>query len=225
MQVSFQGLDRPVLPGTPAFIKALDFDHAHGGDVMVAYAMNDQPLPMLNGFPIRLIVPGWFATYWVKALNDINVLGEKFKGFWMDKAYRVPNNPQAEETPKDQAKETVPISTMLTRSVFITEPAARLTAGGNGPEVEGIAFDGGSGIKTVEISADGGKTWTAADLGEDLGKYSWRRFRYSLRSAGPGRHTLMARATNNAGQTQPPTQNWNHSGYAQNVIETLDVTV
>ena len=77
----------------PAFVKSLAFDHANDGEVMVAYEMNGQPLPMLNGFPLRLIVPGWFATYWVKSLSEINVLNDKFKGFWMDKAYRVPNNP------------------------------------------------------------------------------------------------------------------------------------
>ncbi|HWE03077.1 MAG TPA: molybdopterin-dependent oxidoreductase [Tepidisphaeraceae bacterium] len=223
VEVSFQGLDRPPLPVTPAFIKALAFDRANDGEVLVAYAMNDQPLPMLNGFPLRLIVPGWYATYWVKALNEINVLDQKFKGFWMDKAYRVPDNPECEESPGKLAKVTVPISSMLVRAVFVTEDGRHFPAGDAPAEVEGIAFDGGSGIKQVDISVDGGKNWSPARLGEDLGKYSWRRFNFPLR--GKGRLTVMARATSNSGQTQRATQNWNRSGYARNIIETIDVTV
>ena len=69
VQVSFQGLDRPVLPETPAFVKALDLDHALDGEVMIAYAMNGEDLPWLNGFPMRLVVPGCYGTYWVKHLT------------------------------------------------------------------------------------------------------------------------------------------------------------
>src|SRR5437016_14422988 len=93
---------------------------------MIACEMNDKPLPMLNGFPLRLIVPGWYATYWVKSLNEITVLDKKFSGFWMDKSYRVPNNPNCDEPPKDLAKETVPISRMTVRSLFVRpEPNER----------------------------------------------------------------------------------------------------
>ena len=96
VDVSFNGLDAPVLPaakdfaGTPDFVKSLSVDHAGDGEVMVAYEMNGNPLPMLNGFPLRLVVPGWYATYWVKALSEITVLDKPFDGFWMAKAYRVP---------------------------------------------------------------------------------------------------------------------------------------
>ena len=84
MDVSFGGLDRAPLSAKPGFVKALDIKHARDGEVMVAYDMNGAPLPMLNGFPLRLVVPGWYATYWVKALQQITVLREKFHGFWMD---------------------------------------------------------------------------------------------------------------------------------------------
>jgi DMSO/TMAO reductase YedYZ molybdopterin-dependent catalytic subunit len=89
VDVSFGGMDGPTLPkaenfaGTPDFVKSLPFDRANDGEVMVAYAMNDKPLPMLNGFPVRLVVPGWYATYWLKSLDDIIVLDKKFDGFWM----------------------------------------------------------------------------------------------------------------------------------------------
>ncbi|HWB54558.1 MAG TPA: molybdopterin-dependent oxidoreductase, partial [Tepidisphaeraceae bacterium] len=109
VQVSFQGMDLPPLPDTPPFIKALDADHAMDGQVMIAYAMNDSDLPMLNGYPIRLVVPGWYATYWVKSLHHITVLNEPFKGYWMDTAYRIPDNPDANESPTDLATKTVPV--------------------------------------------------------------------------------------------------------------------
>jgi DMSO/TMAO reductase YedYZ molybdopterin-dependent catalytic subunit len=222
VDVSFNGLDMGPMPTVPDFVKSLSFDHANDGEVMVAYAMNDQALPMLNGYPLRLIVPGWYATYWVKSLSEINVLPTKFKGFWMDKAYRVPNNPNAQESPTDLAKDTVPISTMTVRSLIVLpEPNAKVKAG-QAYEVQGVAMDSGKGIAKVEVSTDGGKTWGEAKLDKDLGKYSWRRWRMAWTPAA-GQHRVMARATNAAGETQTQ-QQWNRSGYARNVVESVDVT-
>lgn len=110
VDVSFNGLDAAPLPSVADFVKALSIDHARDGEVMVAFAMNDQPLPMLNGFPLRLVVPGWYGTYWVKALSDITVLPQAFSNFWTDKAYRIPNAPNGTEDPKNLAKDTVPIN-------------------------------------------------------------------------------------------------------------------
>jgi sulfite dehydrogenase len=221
--VSFKGLDRAPMPTVPDFVKSLAVDHANDGEVIVAYAMNDQPLPMLNGFPLRLIVPGWYATYWVKSLNEISVLPQKFKGFWMDKAYRVPNNPNCQESPQDLAKETVPISTMTVRSLIVRPEPAERVAAGKSYEVQGLAMDGGKGIAKVEVSTDGGKTWADAKLDAEAGKYAWRRWRFNWQAAS-GQHRVMARATNTAGETQTLSQ-WNRSGYARNVIEFVDVTV
>src|SRR5688572_15314507 len=125
VDVTFDGMDGPTLPaaenfaGTPHFIKSLPFDRANDGEVLVAYQMNDADLPMLNGFPLRLVVPGWYATYWVKSLDQINVLDKPFDGFWMAKAYRVPDTPNFQESPKDLAKTTVPIHRMTVRSLFV----------------------------------------------------------------------------------------------------------
>jgi len=224
VDVSFAGLDRPPQPSVPAFVKALAFDHASNGEVIVAYEMNGKPLPMLNGYPLRLVVPGWFATYWVKALSEITVLKEKFHGFWMDKAYRIPNNPEIAETPDSLAKETVPINKMPVRSLFVSPATGTTVKAGAAVEVEGLAFDSGSGIAKVEVSVDG-KTWADARLDPEIGKYSWRRWRYKWTPATPGVVTLMARATNVAGQTQRPEQNWNRSGYARNLIESVGVTI
>ena len=224
VEVTFAGLDKGITPDVPQYVKSLTLDRATDGEVMIAYRMNDQPLPMLNGFPLRLVVPGWFGTYWVKALNEINVLADPFKGFWMAKAYRIPNTPDAQETPQALATDTVPITAMSVRSLFVRpEPAQRFRR--NGPmDVEGLAFDGGRGIRKVELSTDGGKTWQDAKLEADLGKYSWRRWRVQWQPAAAGTYRLMSRATNAAGQTQT-TRQWNRSGYQRNVIEHVDVTV
>jgi DMSO/TMAO reductase YedYZ molybdopterin-dependent catalytic subunit len=225
IEVSFSGLDRPPQPSVPAFVKALALDRAGDGEVIVAYEMNGKPLPMLNGYPLRLVVPGWFATYWVKSLSEITVLKEKFHGFWMDKAYRIPANLDIAEVPGKLAKETVPINKMLVRSVFVAPGPGTTVQPGAAVDVEGLAFDGGSGIARVEVSADAGKTWTDARLDPEIGRYSWRRWRHAWTPTAPGTATLMARATNVAGQTQRAEQNWNRSGYARNTIESLDVAV
>ncbi len=119
VDVSFNGLDVPPLRSIADFVKALSIDHARDGEVMIAYAMNDQPLPMVNGFPLRLVVPGWYGTYWVKAVSDITVLPQPFSNFWTDKAYRIPKGPNGTESPKDLAKDTIPIDKFNVRSIFV----------------------------------------------------------------------------------------------------------
>jgi DMSO/TMAO reductase YedYZ molybdopterin-dependent catalytic subunit len=222
-QVTFNGMDGPVSDKTPDFVKALDIDHARDGEVMLAYGMNGEDLPFLNGFPLRLIVPGYYGTYWVKHLNEITVIDHEFDGFWMKTAYRIPDNDCACVAPGTPPKATIPINRYDVRS-FITSVAdgARLKAGTT--RLRGIAFDGGKGIKEVAISTNGGRNWTAAKLGRDLGKYSFREWTLPVRLAS-GNHELKVRATNNAGQTQPMEPRWNPAGYMRNVVETVRVSV
>ncbi len=224
VQVAFSGLDRAAMPGTPNFVKALDVDHARDREVMVARQMNGAELPMLNGFPLRLVVPGWYATYWVKALNHIQVLPEKFQGFWMDKAYRIPTSPGGNESPDHVAAETTPINRMSLRSLFVRpEPGEQIAA--RAPfEIQGLAFDSGSGIQRVDVSTDNGGTWQAARLDPDLGKYSWRRWRFRWNPPASGKYQLSVRAFNRAGQQQS-TNLWNRGGYMRNVIERIEVEV
>ncbi|HWQ33752.1 MAG TPA: molybdopterin-dependent oxidoreductase [Blastocatellia bacterium] len=224
VDVAFSALDRAPLPSVPNFVKSLEIDHARDGEVMVAYEMNGEPLPMLNGFPLRLIVPGWFGTYWVKALDEISVLPEKFKGYWMEKAYRIPATADLNEAPDKLAEQTVPINRMPVRSIMVRpEPHEKLSAN-QAYEIEGVAFDGGAGIKRVEVSTDGGATWNEATLGNELGKYSWRRWRLNWTPNKTGDYKLLVRATNAAGETQRASF-WNRSGYLRNVIEETHVTV
>ena len=222
--VGLHGLDQPPMPQTPRFQKSLTLDHASDGEVMIAYSMNDAPLPMLNGFPVRLVVPGWFATYWVKSLSSITVLDAPLKSFWMDKAYRIPDNPQANESPEHLATVTVPINRMPVHSIFVTPGANQKLQTGKSCDVVGVATDGGSGIRRVEVSTDAGKTWTDATLGPDLGRFSWRRWKYQWTPHAKGSYRLMTRATTNNGEMQV-TEQWNRSGYQRDVIEHVDVTV
>lgn len=222
-QVSFGGADGPVSDKTPDFAKALDIEHARDGEVMLAYAMNGDDLPFLNGFPLRLVVPGYYGTYWVKHINEITVLDEVFDGFWMKSAYRIPDNACACVEVGTAPKTTVPINRLNVRS-FITslDNGAKVRAGAV-TLLKGFAFDGGKGIAEVSVSADDGKTWTAAKLGADLGNYSFREWQLPITLAA-GAHALKVRASNGAGQTQPATASWNPPGYMRNVIETTNVT-
>jgi len=224
VQVGLRGLDVPPMPATPVFQKSLEIDHARDGEVMIAYEMNDSPLPMLNGFPIRLVVPGWFSTYWVKSLSSLTVLDQPLKTFWMDKAYRIPDNPDANEDPQHLAAATVSISLMPVHSIFVSpEPGEQLRAG-ESFTLKGVANDGGSGVRRVELSTDGGQTWSDATLGTDLGKYSWRTWQAEWTPPAKGSYRLMVRATAGDGQTQRSSQ-WNRSGYQRDVIEDMDVVV
>ena len=224
-EVSFNGLDEPPLASVPDFVKSLQVPHAMDGEVMVAYEMNGESLPLLNGFPLKLVVPGWYATYWIGMLSEIKVYADTFKGFWMQKAYLVPKDVKnGNERPDSLAKDLQPISKMDVRSIFVTpEPDSQLVKG-RSYEIQGLAFDGGDGIVKVEVSSDSGITWAAAKLDRDLGKYSWRRWRYTWMPMVKGKYVFKVKATNTAGETQPEHQ-WNRSGYMRNEIERLELMV
>jgi hypothetical protein len=179
---------------------------------------------MLNGFPLRLIVPGYYGTYWVKHVSDIQVLETEFDGFWMSKAYRIPDNACACVEPGAAPAKTIPINRMNVRSFITNLTEGQRVPAGKETLVRGIAFDGGYGIADVALSADGGRTWRAARLGKDLGRYSFREWTapFSPRNAGP--YELKVRAVNRIGQSQPMVPLWNPAGYMRNAVETTRVT-
>jgi DMSO/TMAO reductase YedYZ molybdopterin-dependent catalytic subunit len=221
MGVSFNGLDVPPMPTIADFEKSISYDHANDGEVMVAYEMNGESLPLLNGYPLKLVVPGWYATYWVGFLNNIQVLAKPFEGFWMKKAYLVPKGIEnANESPDSIATNLEPISAMNVRSIFVSPEPNEVVKTRQQIDLQGVAFDGGFGITKVELSEDSGKTWHPANLDPDLGKYSWRRWHYKFTPSQKGTYNLYVKATNAKGQTQPVHQ-WNHSGYMRNEIEIL----
>jgi len=221
--IRFDGLDRPVTNATPDFLKSLPLEDAIANHVLVAYAMNGEPLPILNGFPLRLVVPGWYATYWVKMLNDIEVLNQEDHNFWMDPAYRIPDNTCGCLQLGEKPKHTVPISTMPVRSFITSISNGASISGGPQALVKGIAFDQGYGIDQVLFSLDGGTHWEAATLGKDYGDFSFRPWEIRV-PLPPGRqYQLQALAINRIGESQQLHAQWNPNGYLRNAVETIHV--
>jgi len=225
VQVRFQGLDTGVIKETPNFMKSLTVDHCRDGEVMIAYQMNGAHLPLLNGFPLRLVVPGWFATYWIKMLESIEVLDAPDDNYWMSKAYLIPDTPGANVVPGQQGVRLVPINRMVPRSFFTNLKEGQSIAHGRALEVRGIAFGGDTGVARVSLSVDGGESWQDTRLGADRGTYGFRSWSSPLRFHAPGKQRLMVRCVNTSGVAQPRDANWNSGGYMRNVIESIGVNV
>jgi DMSO/TMAO reductase YedYZ molybdopterin-dependent catalytic subunit len=225
VQVRFNGLDSGVVQATPDFIKSLNVDHARDGEVMVAYGMNGEQLPLLNGFPLRLVVPGWYSTYWVKMLNDIEVLDKADDNFWMAKAYLIPDTPHASVAPGQTGFKSVPINRMVPRSFFTNLRDGDHVLAGHPLQMRGIAFGGDAGVAKVLWSSDGGGQWAEATLEQDVGKYAFRRWHAHYTPAAHGEDTLMVKAVNSNGVEQPSVANWNPGGFMRNVVESVKVKV
>lgn len=222
-EITFNGLDAPPMTTTPDFVKSLSYAHAADGEVMIAYEMNGEALPILNGYPLKLVVPGWYATYWVGMLNEVQVAKDTFNGFWMKKAYLVPKDiTNGNERTDSLAAKMEPINKMDVRSIFVYPEPEQVIPLSKSSDIQGLAFDAGDGITKVELSADNGKTWMPAKLDAALGKYSWRRWHYNFIPMQKRMYHLQVKATNAKGQTQPVHQ-WNRSGYMRNEIETLSL--
>lgn len=227
-QVIFNGLDSPVLPETPDFRKSLDIQHALGDGPLLAWSMNRENIPFLNGYPLKLIVPGYFGTYWVKHLSEIEIIDRSFEGqnaFFMTKAYTLPDNACMCVAPGTEAAKVLPISNLPVRSFVTSVKAGDTFTVGRSIELKGIAFDSGTGIKTVAISIDGGATWRDAKLGKDLGRYSFREWRLTVSFSGEGPAQLMVRATSYGGESQPLEATWNHGGYRRHAVERTPITI
>jgi DMSO/TMAO reductase YedYZ molybdopterin-dependent catalytic subunit len=223
VEILFDGADGPVVDKTPDFIKSIPVWKAIEDTTLIAYEMNGQPLPHFNGYPARLVVPGWTGTYWMKHVTSIKALLKPESSFWMSAAYRIPLGKfplVARFTSQDTAANT-PITEMVVNSL--------ITSHSDGAEVKagsllgGIAWDGGYGIRAVEISSDGGKTWSAATLGSDLGRYAFRTWSFPLQNK--GKQTVMARASNAIGATQTAELIVNPAGYHHNVMHSMALTV
>jgi DMSO/TMAO reductase YedYZ molybdopterin-dependent catalytic subunit len=231
MAVQFQGLDQgkgPEEHGSHDFLKSLDLNDPVIDDAIVAYAINDEQLPMLNGFPVRLVVPGYFATYWVKSLSWIRVLDKRDENFWMKTGYRIPDTPHGTTTPEDVKAgkvKTVPINRMPVRSFIVTPDGGSKLVAKLPVSVRGIAFSGYGAVDKLDVSTDDGKTWHAAELGEDHGPYSFRTWSFAWAPAKPGRYVIAARATDAKGNVQPDEDVWNPGGYLWNRIERQEITV
>jgi len=224
VQVRFKGMDEPVVTEAPHFMKSLDIEHALDGEVMIAYAMNGEQLPLLNGFPLRLIVPGWYATYWLKMLNDIEVLDQPDTNYWTKVAYTIPDTPHASIEPGQANVRMIPINRMVPRSFVTNLTSGSLVKAAAPVTFRGIAFGGDCGVAKVDVSIDHGKSWRQVKLGQNEGKYGFRKWETQLIFPAPGEYNFQVRCTNSNGVLQPDTPNWNPAGFMRNVIETIRIT-
>ena len=220
--VMFRGLDE--VPGkVPPFIRSIPIEKALDADTLIATHMNGSPLTRHHGFPARALVPGWIGAASCKWITEIRVLDREFAGNFMSPAYRMPN--QAVK-PGDTVKpeDTHPVTALSVKSV-ISGPidGAHLKAGR--VAVHGAAWAGESDIAKVEISTDGGANWSAATLGRGQAHYAWRLWTYVWKPGKRGDYTIMSRATDTEGRTQPSTATWNPSGYLYNAIDQVNIHV
>jgi DMSO/TMAO reductase YedYZ molybdopterin-dependent catalytic subunit len=231
LQVQFEGLDRgrgPKDKGSYKYLKSLRLNDPIINETVLAYEMNGEPLPILNGFPVRLVVPGKFATYWVKALTWIRVLSGQDTNFWMTEAYRIPDTPRGNTTPGDMETgqvKLIPIGTMPVRSFIITPDGSAKIPLHMPTTVRGITFSGYGQVVKVEFSGENDIIWQEAKLGKDYGPYSFRTWDTTWTPKHTGKHILAVRATDEQGNTQPDDGIWNPGGYLWNRIERQEVIV
>jgi DMSO/TMAO reductase YedYZ molybdopterin-dependent catalytic subunit len=225
IEIVLDGADGPVLDKTPDFIKSLPLWKAVDENTLLAFEMNGAPLPHLNGAPVRLVVPGWTATYWIKHITSIRFVDKAFDGFWMKSAYRVPLGmfPSVDRFVSQETAANTPITEIVVNSL-ITSPADGGKVKPGKLIVTGLAWDGGRGIEQVDVSTDGGATWRPAKLGEDLGRFAFRAWSFEA-DARKGPLRILSRASNKAGQSQVAKPLFNPAGYHHNVFNSIAVTV
>jgi sulfite oxidase len=220
--VMFRGLDE--VPGNvPPFIRSIPIEKAMDPDTLIATHMNGASLARHHGFPARALVPGWIGAASCKWLTEIKVLDQEFEGNFMKPGYRLPNHsisPGGDVNPED----THPITSLGVKSV-IAQPGDGSSLKSRSLNIHGAAWAGETAITRVEISVDGGTTWHAARLGAQQSRYAWRLWDYAWNAPKAGEYTIMSRATDDQGRTQPQTAAWNPSGYLFNAIDQVNIHV
>uniref|UniRef100_A0A831X774 Sulfite oxidase n=1 Tax=Thermorudis peleae TaxID=1382356 RepID=A0A831X774_9BACT len=219
VELLFVGADQgEVQPGrVEPFARSLPVEEARGPDVLLAWAMNDEPLSAEHGFPVRLVVPGWYGMASVKWLVRIVALERAFEGYFQREHYRYVKG----DSPVELAP---PVTRARVRSLIL-RPAdgARLPLGP--VEFSGIAWSGYGPVTRVQVSIDGSASWTTAELGADQGPYAARPWSFRWRPLQPGRYTVLARATDALGNVQPLSPPWNRLGYGNNACHAIQVVV
>ena len=214
------GSDDP--PGkVPPFHRSIELQKAMD-DCILAWEMNGQPLPPQHGAPLRLIVPGWAGDHWMKWLVRISPNPQPQKGFYMDTAYRWPNQPGAPGV-TFKPEEMHPVTALAVKSNITTAPKKANVKGVY--DIRGFAFSGAPDIAKVEVSDNGGKTWATAKLDPRHSPHAWRLWQFSWTPGHPSNNRLMVRATDSRGVIQPRETTWNQSGYLFNGWHSVDVEV
>jgi len=222
VDVVFTGLDRGVQGGIEQqYERSLTMADATREEVFLAYAINGQPLPPQHGFPLRLVVPGWYGMTHVKWLRSITVVPRPFRGYQQEPAYHVTRS-------WDELGE--PVTRMLPRSLMVPPGipdflprTRRLPLGAC--TLEGRAWSGRGSIVRVEVSADGGHSWADAQLGGDGGEFAWQSWRHVWHADQAGEFELCCRATDAAGNVQPLSAPWNAHGVCNNQVQRVNVVV
>jgi DMSO/TMAO reductase YedYZ molybdopterin-dependent catalytic subunit len=220
-EILLTGLDRGVQGDVVhAYQRSLTVEEAMREEVLIAYEMNGRPLEPQHGYPVRLIVPGWYGMTSVKWLAQIEAIAEPFEGFQQLATYRYT---QSMEDPGDPV--TLQNVRALTIPPGIPDFATRERLLEPGPvTLSGRAWAGRNEVIRVEVSTDGGETWDDAKLERPVGPHAWLAWRFEWEAV-PGRHTLVARATDSAGNTQPLEQPWNAHGMGNNIAQRVEVLV
>ncbi len=221
--VQFQGADRPVATTVPLFVRSIPVQKALHPDTILAYQMNGRPLPILHGAPLRVITPGWMADSCIKWLTDITVSQDEAQGYYMQTAYRHPTRPVM---PGEAiaASDLKPVEAMIVKSL-IAQPQDGASLVPGPVTIQGVAWTGEGKIVKVELSVDGARTWEPARfIGEDQ-PYAWRQWQYIWQATGSGPRTILCRATDAQGDTQPESSSWNPSGFLWNGWDRISVTV
>lgn len=202
--ITVEGADKPALPNTPAFIRSIPLEKALKDDTLLALEMNHEPLPLLHGGPLRLVLPGWYAQNWIKWIQRITVSEKEDEGFYMKKAYRLPNGK--------------PIQELLVQSLVVSPKPEEWVR--SGPvQIKGKAFSGAGYISEVRVSLDGGKKWKNARVKPLHPEGGWQEFEVSFHLAKSGRVRVLSRAKDSAGNRQPLKHVWNPGGYVRNAVQ------
>lgn len=221
VELVFTGLDQGVQGDIPhAYERSLNIEEAMREEVLLAYEMNGRPLEPQHGYPLRLIVPGWYGMTSVKWLARIQAVAEPFEGYQMTGAYRYS---QTADAPGD------PVSLIRVRSLMLPPGTpdflTRTRVVKPGPvTLTGRAWAGRARVTRVEVSTNAGETWHEARLGEPVGRYAWREWSYDWQ-AEPGRYELAVRATDSEGNVQPYGQHWTFQGMGNNAAHRVPVIV
>jgi DMSO/TMAO reductase YedYZ molybdopterin-dependent catalytic subunit len=224
-EVLFDGADLPL--GTmPDFQRSIPIKKALDLDTILAYEMNGETLPVKHGFPLRVVAPGWAGDSWIKWLTSIRVLDKEHDGFWMKNAYRHPGKPTAPgaSTPADLMQ---PVTSLRVKSV-ITSPVDGAQVAVHKPSViRGVAWSGDTGpVTSVDVSVDGGRSWKLAALRQhQQTPFGWRQWEFKWTPSREAYYTILARARDTSGETQPLDQEWNPSGYGWNVVPRVGLNV
>lgn len=220
-EVLFEGADQGKEYGSSGetrFAMSLPMEKALDDDTILAYEINGETLTPEHGYPLRLLVPGWFGMTSVKWLTRISVLDYPFQGYHQSNYYVFLDEGKDDGVPKER------VSSMRVKSL-ITWPGRGEVLEPGIHQVRGVAWSGHGAVDRLEVSTDGGQCWRLADLGKTESSYSWRSWQYRWEALEPGHFLIRARATDAEGNVQPVQAKWNFRGFANNSIHAVPVIV